>query len=152
MSVDVVKPPPPTPWQAFLEWSKRTGFGNKVTLALIVLAVMAAVATYAALTAGAPFGDAHTLSLLLTIDLVLFLLLALIVTRRIVALLVQQRRGAAGARLHVRLVTWFGVVAVVPAIFVTLFSIGFFYLGIESWFSDRVRTAVDESVLVASAD
>ncbi len=38
-----------------------------------------------------------------------------------------------------------------PAIFVTLFSIGFFYLGVESWFSDRVRTAVDESVVVASA-
>ena len=151
MSVDVVKPPIPTPWQAFLLWSKRTGLGNKVALALIALAVMAGVATYAALTAGAPFGDAHTLALLLTVDLVLFLLLALIVTRRIVALWVQQRQGTAGARLHVRMVTWFSIVAVVPAIFVTLFSIGFFYLGIESWFSDRVRTAVDESVVVAGA-
>jgi len=34
---------------------------------------------------------------------------------------------------------------------VTLFSIGFFYLGVEYWFSDRVRTAVDESVVVAGA-
>ena len=64
---------------------------------------------------------------------------------------VQRRQGTAGARLHVRLVTWFSLVAVVPAIFVTLFSIGFFYLGVESWFSDRVRTAVDESVVVARA-
>jgi two-component system nitrogen regulation sensor histidine kinase NtrY len=151
MSVDVVKPPAPTPWQTLLQWSKRTGLGNKVALALIAISVMAGVATYGALTAGAPFGDAHTLALLLTVDLVLFLLLALIVTRRIVALWVQQRQGTAGARLHVRLVTWFSLVAVVPAIFVTLFSIGFFYLGIESWFSDRVRTAVDESVVVAGA-
>jgi two-component system nitrogen regulation sensor histidine kinase NtrY len=151
MSVDVVKPPVPTPWQAFVQWARRTGLGNKIALALIALAVMAGVATYAALTAGAPFGDAHTLALLLTADLVLFLLLVVVVTRRIVALWVQQRQGTAGARLHVRLVTWFSLVAVVPAIFVTLFSIGFFYLGIESWFSDRVRTAVDESVVVAGA-
>jgi two-component system nitrogen regulation sensor histidine kinase NtrY len=151
MSVDVVKPPSATPWQVFAQWSKRTGFGNKIALALIAASVMAGVATYGALTAGAPFGDAHTLSLLLTLDLILFLLLVLIIARRIVALWVQQRQGIAGARLHVRLVTWFSVVAVVPAIFVTLFSIGFFYLGIESWFSDRVRTAVDESVVVASA-
>jgi two-component system nitrogen regulation sensor histidine kinase NtrY len=151
MSVDVVKPPSATPWQLFALWSKRTGLGNKIALALIAVSVMAGVATYGALTAGAPFGDAHTLALLLTVDLVLFLLLALIVARRIVALWVQQRQGTAGARLHVRLVTWFSLVAVVPAIFVTLFSIGFFYLGVESWFSDRVRTAVDESVVVATA-
>jgi two-component system nitrogen regulation sensor histidine kinase NtrY len=151
MSVDVVKPPPGTPWQGFLEWSKRTGLANKVALALIAIAVMAGVATYAAMTAGAPFSDAHTLYLLLNIDLVLFLLLALIVARRVVALWVQRRQGTAGARLHVRLVTWFSLVAVVPAVIVTLFSIGFFYLGIESWFSDRVRTAVDESVVVAGA-
>jgi two-component system nitrogen regulation sensor histidine kinase NtrY len=151
MSVDIVKPPVATPWQLFAQWSKRTGFGNKVALALIALSVMAGAATYAALTAGAPFGDAHTLYLLLNVDLVLFLLLALIVARRIVALWVQRRQGTAGARLHVRLVTWFSLVAVVPAIFVTLFSIGFFYLGVEGWFSDRVRTAVDESVVVASA-
>jgi len=151
MSVDVVKPPVATPWQAFLRWSKRTGFGNKVALALIAVTVMAGTATYAALTAGAPFGDAHTLSLLLTVDLVLFLLLGLIVARRIVAVTIERRQGTAGARLHVRLVTWFGLVAVVPAIFVTLFSIGFFYLGVEYWFSDRVRTAVDESVVVAGA-
>ena len=151
MSVDVVKPPVTTPWQVLAQWSKRTGFGNKIALALIAVSVMAGVATYGALTAGAPFGDAHTLSLLLTLDLVLFLLLALIVARRVVAVWVQQRQGIAGARLHVRLVTWFGLVAVVPAIFVTAFSIGFFYLGVEYWFSDRVRTAVDESVVVASA-
>jgi two-component system nitrogen regulation sensor histidine kinase NtrY len=151
MSVDVIKQPTATPWQIFVQWGRRNGFGNKIALALIAVSVMAGAATYAALTAGAPFGDAHTLYVLLNIDLVLFLMLVLIVARRIVALWVQRRQGTAGARLHVRLVTWFSLVAVVPAIFVTLFSIGFFYLGVESWFSDRVRTAVDESVVVARA-
>jgi two-component system nitrogen regulation sensor histidine kinase NtrY len=151
MSVDVVKQPVVTPWQIFVLWARKTGLGNKVALALIAVSVMAGAATYAALTAGAPFGDAHTVFLLLNIDLVLFLLLVLIVARRVVALLVERKQGTAGARLHVRLVTWFSLVAVVPAIFVTLFSIGFFYLGVESWFSDRVKTAVEDSVVVARA-
>lgn len=151
MNVEVIKPPPATPWQIMTQWAKRSGLGNKIALALIVISVMAGAATYAALTAGAPFGDAHTLYLLLNIDLVLVLIIVLIVARRIVALWVQRRQGIAGARLHVRLVTWFSLVAVVPAIFVTLFSIGFFYLGVESWFSDQTRTAVDELVVVASA-
>ena len=151
MSVDVVKQPVATPWHIFVQWARKTGFGNKVALALIAVSVLAGAATYAALTAGAPFGDAHTLYVLLNIDLALFLLLVLIVARRVVALLVERRQGTAGARLHVRLVTWFSIVAVVPAIFVTLFSIGFFYLGVESWFSDRVKTAVEDSVVVARA-
>ncbi len=151
MSVEAVKQAPGTPWRVFVQWSGRIGLGNKIALALIVASVMAGVATYAALTANAPFGDARTLFTLITFDLVLFLVLALIVTRRIVALLVQRRQGTAGARLNIRFVTWFSIVAVVPAIFVTLFSIGFLYLGVESWFSQRVQTAVDESVVVAGA-
>jgi len=151
MTADFVKSPPTTPWQGFVKWSGRIGLGNKIALALIVAAVMAGTATYAALTANAPFGDVHTIYVLLDIDLILFLLLGLIVARRIVSLWVQRRLGTAGARLHVKFVTWFSIVAVVPAILVALFSIGFFYLGVESWFSERVRTAVDESVVVASA-
>lgn len=33
----------------------------------------------------------------------------------------------------------------------TVFSTLFFYVGVQSWFSDRVRTAVNESLVVASA-
>jgi two-component system nitrogen regulation sensor histidine kinase NtrY len=151
MTADAIKPRPETPWRGFLLWSGRNGLGGKVAAALIIASVMAGAATYAALTADAPFGDPHTVLLLLNFDLILFLMLGLIVARRIVALWVQRRQGAAGARLHVRFVTWFSIVAVVPAILVALFSVGFFYLGVESWFSDRVRTAIDESVVVASA-
>jgi two-component system nitrogen regulation sensor histidine kinase NtrY len=151
MSLEVVKTEMDTPWRNFSQWAGRSGLGNKVALALTVLAVMAGAATYAALTAEAPFGDAHTVYILLNCDLVIFLALVLIIARRMVTLWVQRRQGTAGAQLHVKFVTWFSIVAVVPAILVALFSIGFFFLGVETWFSDRVRTAVDESVVVASA-
>ena len=45
----------------------------------------------------------------------------------------------------------FSVLAVAPAIIMTVFSTLFFYVGVQSWFSDRVRTAVNESLVVASA-
>jgi len=151
LSDEAIEARPTTLWRSLVLWSARVGLGSKAALALIILAVMGGAATYAALTADAPFGDPHTIYLLLNFDLILFLLLGLIVARRIVALWTKRRQGTAGARLHVKFVTWFSIVAVVPAIMVALFSIGFFYLGVESWFSDRVRTAVGESVVVASA-
>ena len=151
MSDEAIEARSATPWHGLVQWSGRVGLGNKVAIALIILAVMAGAATYAALTADAPFGDPHTIILLLTFDLILFLMLGLIVARRIVALWVKRRQGTAGARLHVKFVTWFSIVAVVPAILVALFSIGFFYLGVESWFGEQTRTAVDESVVVATA-
>jgi len=151
MSVDVVKTVPETPWRILVQWSRRTGLANKFALALIAISFIAGTATYVALTAGAPFGNARSVYLLLNVDLALFLMLVLIVARRVVVLWGQRRQGTAGARLHVRFVTWFSVVAVVPTILVALFSVGFFYLGVESWFSSRTQTAVDESLIVANA-
>jgi two-component system nitrogen regulation sensor histidine kinase NtrY len=138
-------------WRAIVAWAGRVGLGSKVALGLVIAAVMAGVATYAALTRDAPFGDPHTITLLLNFDLILFLALGLIVARRVVSLWSQRRQGRAGARLHVRFVTWFSLVAVIPAILVALFSVVFFYLGVESWFNTTVRTAIDESVVVANA-
>tara|TARA_B110000438_G_C15814162_1_gene651158 strand:- start:1809 stop:3800 length:1992 start_codon:yes stop_codon:yes gene_type:complete len=45
----------------------------------------------------------------------------------------------------------FGGVAVTPAIIMMVFAALFFTLGVESWFSERVRTALTESSEVAEA-
>jgi two-component system nitrogen regulation sensor histidine kinase NtrY len=59
---------------------------------------------------------------------------------------VERRRGSAGSRLHVRLVLLFSVVAVTPAIVVAVFSTMVFNLGIQAWFNDPVRTALQEGL------
>ncbi len=43
----------------------------------------------------------------------------------------------------------FSVVAVTPTIVVAIFATVFFQLGIQAWFNERVRTALDESMQVA---
>ncbi|MDZ5647863.1 PAS domain-containing sensor histidine kinase [Nitrospirillum sp. BR 11828] len=139
-------------WRRLSVRATRFGLGNKLAVALAFAAVLSGFATYAALTQQPPFGNnAHTVSLLLTLDGALLLTLLALMARRIVGLWIERRRGLAGSRLHVRLVAVFSLLAVLPAIVMAAFSAFFFYLGVQSWFSDRVRTAVNESLVVARA-
>ena len=94
----------------------------------------------------------HAQSLiLLQLDLVLFLLLAMVVARNLVGLWQERKRRSAGARLHTRLVVLFGLIALAPAVVVSAFSALFFNFSLDAWFSDRVRTAIVESRAVAEA-
>ncbi|HEX5452485.1 MAG TPA: PAS domain-containing sensor histidine kinase [Stellaceae bacterium] len=128
------------------------GLWRNMAIALAAAALAAGIATYMALTGAPPFGpDAGAVLTLLNLDLALLLALALLVGKRLVEVWAERRRGLAGSRLQVRLVGLFSLIAVLPTIIVALFSFLFFNYGIESWFSDKVRTAISESVAVADA-
>lgn len=146
-------PPAPSKTSALLEWASRVGLGKHLAFALSVAALSAGVATYAALTENPLIGAANPtkIILLLTLDLVLLLLLGVLVARRLVRIWIGRRRGHAGSRLHVRLVLVFSLLAAAPAIFMAVFAAIFLQVGIQSWFSDQVRTAVNESLEVATA-
>ncbi|HZK89013.1 MAG TPA: PAS domain-containing sensor histidine kinase [Stellaceae bacterium] len=133
-------------------WAGRIGLRRKIAIALAAAAVAAGIATYLALTGAPPIGPHPVVVLsLLNLDLVLLLALAALVTKRLVEMWAERRRGLAGSRLQVRLVVLFSLIAVIPTIVVAVFSYLFFSFGIESWFSDKVRTAITESVEVADA-
>jgi two-component system nitrogen regulation sensor histidine kinase NtrY len=139
-----------TLWRQLALWAARVGFEKKFAVVLTVAAVVAGVATYASLTHNPPFeADATTIYLLLNLNLVILLMLGAIIARRIVGIWVARRRGSAASRLHIRLVAFFSVLAVAPAILVAAFSALFFHVGVQAWFSERVSTAVNESVSVA---
>ncbi|HKS88975.1 MAG TPA: PAS domain-containing sensor histidine kinase [Stellaceae bacterium] len=128
------------------------GLWRKIAIALAAAALASGIATYLALTGAPPFGPgASSVLILLNLDLVLLLALATLVAKRLVVVWARRRRGLAGSRLQVRLVGLFGLIAVLPTIIVAVFSYLFFSYGIESWFSDKVRTAISESVAVADA-
>lgn len=124
----------------------RLRVGRILTVALPILALSAAIATYAMLTGVGPLGGrpSHVL-LILNLDLILLLALAAVVLLRIVRLWLARRRGSAGSRLHVRLSVLFGLVAVTPTIIILLFSVLFFDFGIQSWFSQRVGNTLEEA-------
>ena len=124
-----------------------------VTIALALVALVLGIATFMALSGGTPLGPASTGEVvgIILANLAVLLLLAASLAVRLVRMWVERRRGSAGSRLHVRLVLLFGVVAVVPAIFVAGFSAVFFNLGIQSWFSDRVRGTLEASLVASRA-
>ncbi len=136
----------------FLEWARRVRLRARLAIALTILAVASGLATYAALSnTEALDQDPSTVTGLLFFDLVLLLLLAALIAHRMVKLYVTRRRNQAGSRLHVKMVGVMTMLSVTPSIIVAVFAGSFFYFGVQSWFSDRVRTAVNESLEVAQA-
>ena len=137
--------------RAFGSWSVRRRLSRIFAFSLAIAAAAAGIATYAVFTQASLGSDATSILILLNIDLVILLLLGFVVVHRIVKIWSARRRGSAGSQLHVRLAQLFGVISVAPAIIVALFSALFFNFGLESWFSDTVRTALKESEAVAGA-
>lgn len=134
-----------------LDWAHRHRLSRKLAIALAAAAVVSGVATYAVMTGSGVAPAPGTVLLLLNLDLALLLVLGAVVARRIVMLWAERRRGLAGSKLHVQLVMLFSALAVAPAIVMALFSALFFNLGVEAWFSHRVKVALNESLAVAQA-
>ena len=131
--------------------SARRRLSRFFAFSLAIAAAAAGIATYAVFTQSSLGPNAPSILFLLNIDLVILLLLGFVVIHRIVKIWSARRRGSAGSQLHVRLAQLFGLISVAPAIIVALFSALFFNFGLESWFSDTVRTALKESEAVAGA-
>lgn len=144
----VLRPGTPGLWERI----RRLDIERRLALVLTVGAIVSGIATYVAISGMPPFGsDARTVLVLLNLDLILLLLLGVVIARRLVALYLERRQGSAGSRLHVRLVALFGAVATAPAILVAIFSVFFLQNGLEAWFSERVRSALENSLAVAEA-
>ena len=125
---------------------------SRISVALVAIAVICGITTWAVLTGKGPAGlDSGGVLVLLSVDLILVLLLSVVVARRLVRIWAARQRGSAGSGLESRLVALFGLLAVTPAIVVALFSVWFLHVGVNSWFSERVRGAVDTSLQVAQA-
>lgn len=135
----------------------RTGATNasvqrKLAYGLAGAAVMSGIATVATMTGTTAVAtDLQTILNLIYVDGILLLLLGVVVARRLVTVWQEKRRGQAGAGLHVRMVMLFSLVAVTPAILVAIFSALFLNYGLQVWFSDRIKTAVNQSLIVADS-
>jgi two-component system nitrogen regulation sensor histidine kinase NtrY len=116
------------------------------------LALLSAFITFIVLADLTPIAPTHyvVVTLLLVNASTVLLLLGIIV--REVWLVVQARRaGRAGARLHIRIVGLFAIVAAVPAILVAIVASVTLDRGLDRLFNARTRAAVENSLIVAEA-
>ena len=124
------------------------------TLGLItmILSLGSGLATYAILTGLTPIVPTHLVVVgMLLINLVLVLAMVMIIAWQVTGLWLARRRQVAGAQLHVRIVSLFSVIAVVPAILLAIFASVSLDRGLDRWFSTRTKSIIQTSVDVATA-
>jgi two-component system nitrogen regulation sensor histidine kinase NtrY len=118
---------------------------------LMVASIFSSMATYYAISNTSTPAEPHTTQILIlvVINIILLLALAVFVTNKIAALWLARKRGSVGSRLQTRIVIMFSLVSIIPTSIVAVFSIFYSIFVIQGWFSERVGTALEQSVKVA---
>ncbi len=127
--------------------------GRWIAHLLVGLAMIAAAATYAAFGGLLPesWATAGFARGLLVTDALVALGLGGVVASRLARTFAEQRRGAAGARLHVRMVLLFGLFAVVPTFVVAMVSGYWLSVGLQEFLSERIGRGLESGRLLGDA-
>lgn len=132
-------------------FKRRRRVQNAATLGLVLLGPILTLLTFMALGPLDMGAASPALRLILLADLVYVLVVATLVAFRIARMIAARRARSAGSRLHLRLTSIFASVALIPTVLVAIFAGLTLNVGIEGWFSDRVREVVGSSLAAAEA-
>jgi len=138
-------------WALFTRLRRTRLFQNVVTLLLVALGPVLAIATFLVLGPLDQGATAFSLRLVLLADLVYVLLLAALVLARVARMVADRRAQSAGSRLHLRLTAAFAMMALLPTVTVAVFAVLTINIGLETWFSSRVQNVVGASLAAAEA-
>jgi two-component system nitrogen regulation sensor histidine kinase NtrY len=121
-------------------------------LAAVALALLSALVTFVVLAGLTPIVPTHevVVTLLLANAVTVFLLVA-VIAREVWGVVQARRRGRAAARLHVRIVALFSIIAAVPAVLVAVVASVTLDRGLDRLFSQQTHTLIENSLIVADA-
>jgi two-component system, NtrC family, nitrogen regulation sensor histidine kinase NtrY len=116
------------------------------------LALLSAVVTFLVLTGLTPVVPTHdvVVGVLLANGAMMLVLLG-IIAYEVFKIVQARRHGRAGAKLHVRIVGLFSVIAAVPAVLLAVIASITLERGLDRWFSTRTRAVIENSLTVAEA-
>jgi two-component system nitrogen regulation sensor histidine kinase NtrY len=115
-------------------------------------ALLSAFLTFVVLTGLTPIEPTRGVVVsFLLINAATILLLIGIIVREVWQLVQARRRGRAAARLHVQIVSLFSVIAVLPAVLVSIVANVTIDRGLDRLFSGTTKAAIENSLIVASA-
>ncbi|WP_119303322.1 sensor histidine kinase NtrY-like [Dongia deserti] len=133
-------------------WSRRINMERRIAIAFLIVGAASGLMTYLVLTdTWQTQNPARAITWLLLIDFIVVLSLGTMIARRFVVLWIERRRGMVGAKLHSRLVLLFGLIALIPAITVSVFSTTFLNYGLDIWFGDKIKSAIESSFNVSQS-
>lgn len=128
------------------------GYARRYGAAFVVLVLCFGAASFLVLLGLTSIEPTENVILAVTgINVVLVTTMLLLVGREIRILLQSRKRGRAAARMHIRIVGLFAIVAAFPAIIVAVVAGITLDLGLERIFDTRTRTIVSNSVSVAES-
>lgn len=126
--------------------SRRLGF-----LAVIAL-LITGTTTFLILSGLAPIQPTNEVVITaLVINSILAGILVFLIGREVWIIMQARRKGRAAARLHIRIVGLFALVAAIPAVLVAIVAIITLDLGLDRWFEIRTRQIVGSSISIARA-
>ena len=116
------------------------------------IALLSATATFLVLAGLTPIAPVHEVVVKLLLgNAVTGLLLLGIIGREVWMVVQARRRGRAGSRLHVQIVSLFAVIAAVPTVLVAVVASTTLDRGLDRFFSTRTRAMIEQSLIVADA-
>lgn len=130
---------------------RRRRVQTGVTLGLGVLGPVLAFLTFLGFGRFDLGASSQALRLILLADFIYVMVLAALVLSRLLRIMAERRSKSAGSQLHLRLSAVFALVALTPTILVAVFAVLSINMGLEGWFSDRVRQVVANSLAAAEA-
>ena len=116
----------------------------------VIVALICAVVTFFVLSDLTPLSPTHEVVVtLLAVDLLIVLLLSAIIGRELWLILQARRRGRAAARLHVRIIALFSLIAAAPAILVAVVASVTLDRGLDRLLSTRTLGMMENSMVMA---
>src|SRR5664280_159387 len=116
------------------------------------LALLSAFITFIVLADFTPISPTHNVVVtLLLVNATTVLLLLGVIVREVWQVMQARRTGRAAARLHVRIVGLFSIIAAAPAILVAIVASVTLDRGLDRLFSTRTRAAIENSLIGAEA-
>ena len=135
----------------FSRWRRRRAVQNATMFGLVLLGPILALMTYVVLGPLVKSSTSPSLRLVLLADIIYVLVVAALVMQRVAQMIAARRAKSAGSQLHLRLTGVFALLALIPSILIAIFAMLSLNVGLEGWFSDRVRTVLQTSLTTAQA-
>src|SRR5712692_3793092 len=121
-------------------------------LTAVAIALLSALVTFVVLAGLTPIAPTHEVVVtLLAGNAVTVLLLTLFIAREVWGVVQARRRGRAAARLHVRIVALFSVIAALPAVLVAIVASVTLDRGLDRLFSRQTYSLIENATIVADA-
>ncbi|WP_315778785.1 MULTISPECIES: PAS domain-containing sensor histidine kinase [unclassified Bradyrhizobium] len=141
-----------TPFDSSSADGRRWTWRTWLAPVAVGLALLSAFLTFIVLVGLSPIEPTpEVVSTFLLIDAGTILILVGIIIREVWQMVQARRRGRAAARLHVQIVSLFSVIAVLPAVLVSLVANVTIDRGLDRLFSGPAKEAIQNSLTVARA-